>query len=65
MTSRMAAVQVLDDSCTLCLSNSERIRLNPETMNVLFEVSDLAAASPATISRCAMVHMPESTVTWR
>lgn len=63
--SERRAGQVLDDNYTLCLPNSERVKLDPEAMNVLFEVADLAAASPATISRCAMVHMPEDAVTWR
>lgn len=29
---------VLDDNCTLCLPNGERIKLNPATMRMLFEV---------------------------
>ena len=61
----MNAGQVLDDNYTLCLPNSERLKLDPDAMNVLFEVVDLTAASPATVSRCAMVHMPEETITWR
>jgi hypothetical protein len=28
---------VLDDNCTLCLPNGERIKLNPNTMRMLFE----------------------------
>jgi hypothetical protein len=45
---------VLDDNKTLCLANSERIKL-PGTLHMLFEVQDLKAASPATVSRCGMV----------
>ena len=41
---------VLDDNKMLCLANSERIKLNG-TIHMLFEVQDLAVASPATVSR--------------
>lgn len=40
---------VLDDNMTLCLANGERIKLKVE-MKCLFEVQDLAVASPATAS---------------
>ena len=56
---------VLDDNCTLCLPNGERIKLNPNTMRMLFEVQDLAVASPATVSRCGMVYVPAETTGWR
>ncbi|GBG90983.1 hypothetical protein CBR_g51641 [Chara braunii] len=35
-----------------------------ETMNMMFEVQDLAAASPATVSRCGMVHVEPSMIGW-
>ncbi|KAI4494191.1 hypothetical protein M0802_009060 [Mischocyttarus mexicanus] len=42
---------VLDDNKMLCLANSERIKFTPY-VHMLFEVMDLAQASPATVSRC-------------
>ncbi|ESS30654.1 ATPase family associated with various cellular activities (AAA) domain-containing protein [Toxoplasma gondii VEG] len=53
----------LDDNQMLCLPNGERIKLRPE-MRLLFEVTDLQAASPATISRCGMLHFPSRGVSW-
>lgn len=47
---------MLDDSRTLCLANSERIALTNK-VRVIFEVDSLSQASPATVSRCAMVYM--------
>ena len=41
---------VLDDNKMLCLANSERIKLTP-SIHMVFEVQDLAVASPATVSR--------------
>ncbi|XP_056424426.1 dynein axonemal heavy chain 14 isoform X2 [Hyla sarda] len=55
---------VLDDTRTLCLANSERIRL-PQGMRMIFEVDSLSQASPATVSRCAMVYMDPVDLGWR
>ena len=55
---------VLDDNMMLCLANSERIMLR-QNMRMLFEVQDLAYASPATVSRCGMVYIKEQTIGWQ
>lgn len=55
---------VLDDNMTLCLANGERIKLLPR-IQLLFEVLDTAAASPATISRLGVVYYDPSNLGWR
>ncbi|XP_036364895.1 dynein heavy chain 6, axonemal-like [Octopus sinensis] len=54
---------VLDDNKMLCLANSERIKLTPY-IHMLFEVEDLAVASPATVSRCGMVYIDPGGLQW-
>lgn len=54
---------VLDDNKMLCLANSERIKFTP-FMHMVFEVQDLAVASPATVSRCGMVYIDSNELGW-
>ncbi|EDO29482.1 predicted protein, partial [Nematostella vectensis] len=55
---------VLDNGGYLSLLNSERMYLS-EDVKLLFETDDLANASPATVSRSAIVYMDESVLGWR
>eukprot|EP01083_Nonionella_stella_P177342 623003_1 len=55
---------VLDDNKVLTLINGDRISLPPQVF-LLFEVEDLAVASPATVSRVGIVYIDDSLLGWR
>eukprot|EP01028_Stygiella_incarcerata_P006524 TRINITY_DN2668_c0_g1_i2.p1 TRINITY_DN2668_c0_g1~~TRINITY_DN2668_c0_g1_i2.p1 ORF type:complete len:4588 (-),score=1267.00 TRINITY_DN2668_c0_g1_i2:3353-17116(-) len=54
---------VLDDNKLLTLISGERISLPPQ-VSLLFEVENLAVASPATVSRCGMVFFDTKDMGW-
>jgi len=55
---------VLDDNKLLTLNNGDRIALSPN-IRLLFEVENLAVASPATVSRAGMIYMDIDELGWK
>ncbi|CAD1471020.1 unnamed protein product, partial [Heterotrigona itama] len=55
---------VMDDNKVLTLINNDRITM-PKQVLLLFEVQDLAAASPASVSRAGMVYNDYKDLGWR
>uniref|UniRef100_A0A8I3PUB4 Dynein axonemal heavy chain 2 n=1 Tax=Canis lupus familiaris TaxID=9615 RepID=A0A8I3PUB4_CANLF len=55
---------VMDDNKVLTLINGERIAM-PEQVSLVFEVENLAMASPATVSRCGMVYTDYTDLGWK
>ena len=55
---------VLDDSKLLTLTNGDRVGLTTN-VRLLFEVQDLAVASPATVSRAGMIYMDIDELGWK
>ncbi|XP_009072064.1 PREDICTED: dynein heavy chain 9, axonemal-like, partial [Acanthisitta chloris] len=54
---------VMDDNKVLTLASNERILLNP-TMRLVFEISHLRTATPATVSRAGILYINPSDLGW-
>ncbi|NXU74079.1 DYH9 protein, partial [Oreotrochilus melanogaster] len=54
---------VMDDNKVLTLASNERIPLNP-TMRLVFEISHLHTATPATVSRAGILYINPSDLGW-
>ncbi|XP_061081745.1 dynein axonemal heavy chain 11 [Conger conger] len=54
---------VMDDNKVLTLASNERISLTP-SMRLLFEISHLRAATPATVSRAGILHVSPQDLGW-
>ncbi|XP_073235787.1 dynein heavy chain domain-containing protein 1-like [Porites lutea] len=55
---------LLDSTRALNLASGETIS-QPETVTLLFEVTELSHVSPALVTRCGLIHCPETTVGWK
>jgi len=54
---------VMDDNKVLTLASNERIPLTP-TMRLLFEISHLRTATPATVSRAGILYINPDDLGW-
>jgi dynein heavy chain len=54
---------VMDDNKTLTLLSSDRIALTA-SMRLLFEISNLRNATPATVSRAGVLYIDEKEIGW-
>ena len=54
---------VMDDNKILTLASNERIALIPE-MRLLFEISNLRTATPATVSRAGILYVNPEDLGW-
>lgn len=54
---------VMDDNKVLTLASNERIALTHE-MRLLFEIGDLKAATPATVSRAGILYINVDDLGW-
>ncbi|XP_025202252.1 dynein beta chain, ciliary-like, partial [Melanaphis sacchari] len=54
---------VMDDNKVLTLASNERIALTP-TMRLLFEISNLRSATPATVSRAGILYLNPTDLGW-
>ncbi|KAK7573934.1 hypothetical protein V9T40_011125 [Parthenolecanium corni] len=54
---------VMDDNKVLTLASNERIALTP-SMRLLFEVSNLSTATPATVSRAGILYINSQDLGW-
>lgn len=54
---------VMDDNKVLTLVSNDRIPLSPE-MRLIFEISNLKNATPATVSRAGVLFINETDIGW-